>query len=131
MAQYFQAAGGILLAVILSALLSEQGKHMSVLLGMGVSIMVLLIGAEYLEPVLSFMESLESLGNLDTNLISVLLKATGICMISEIATLVCRDSGNESMGKALQILTSLVLLWISLPLFRAVVDLLEKILEEL
>lgn len=131
MAPYFQAAGAILLAVILSALLSEQGKHMSALLGLGVSVMVLLLGATYLEPVLSFMESLEALGNLDSGLISILLKTTGICLVSEVAILVCQDSGNQSMGKALQMLTSVVLLWISLPLFRALVELLESILEEI
>ena len=131
MAPYFQAAGAILLAVILSALLSEQGKHMSALLGLGVSVMVLLLGATYLEPVLSFMESLEALGNLDSGLISILLKTTGICLVSEVAILVCQDSGNQSMGKALQMLTSVVLLWISLPLFRALIELLESILEEI
>ena len=77
------------------------------------------------------MESLEALGNLDSGLISILLKTTGICLVSEVAILVCQDSGNQSMGKALQMLTSVVLLWISLPLFRALVELLESILEEI
>jgi len=126
---FFQAAAGILIAVVLSSLLAQQGKHMAVLLGMGVSAMVLLIGARYLEPVLAFLERLQSSTGLEENLISILLKSAGICMVSEVAVLVCGDSGNQSMGKALQILTAVVLLWMSLPLFQALMDLLERILE--
>lgn len=128
---YFQAAAGILLTVVVCSLLSQQGKQISALLGISVCAMVLIMGLQYLQPVLAFAESLQTLGGLDGGMISVLLKAVGISLIGEIAVLVCNDSGNQSMGKALQILTSMVLLWISLPLYQALMDLLSRILEEI
>ena len=129
MDMFFQAAACILIAVILSVLLSGQGKPIGPLLGMAVCLMVLMLGAEYLRPVLDFVESLEDLGGLNGDLISVLLKAVGVSLVSEVAVLVCNDSGNQSMGKALQILTSAVLLWISIPVFQSLMDLLTAILE--
>ncbi len=129
MTGYLQAVAGILVAVVLTLLMQQQGKSIAALLAMAVCVMVLVLGGEYLRPVLNFAQSLENLGGLDGDMIKVLLKTVGISMVSEVAVLVCNDSGNQSMGKALQILTSAVLLWMSLPAFQALMDLLAGILE--
>lgn len=129
MTGYFQAVAGILVAVVLTLLMQQQGKSIAALLAMAVCVMVLVLGGEYLRPVLNFAQSLENLGGLDGDMVKVLLKTVGISLISEVAVLVCNDSGNQSMGKALQILTSAVLLWMSLPAFQALMDLLAGILE--
>jgi hypothetical protein len=45
--------------------------------------------------------------------------------------MVCADAGNASLGKVLQILASAVILWLSLPVFTALIELIQKILGEL
>ena len=45
--------------------------------------------------------------------------------------LVCKDAGNESMGKSMQLLGSAAILYLSVPLFAALLELLQKILGEL
>ena len=74
---------------------------------------------------------LEELSGLDGDMVAILLKATGIGIVAEIANLVCKDAGNESMGKSLQLLGSAVILYLSIPLFTALIDLLQKVLGEL
>jgi hypothetical protein len=49
-------------------------------------------------------------------------------MVAEFSSLICKDAGNESMGKALQILSSVVALWTCLPVFEKLFSLLDKIL---
>ena len=58
-------------------------------------------------------------------------EAVGIGLICEITAVVCHDSGNDSLGKMLQIIGSAVILWLSLPVFRALIDLIQSILGEL
>ena len=82
----------------------------------------------YLKPVIAFIQQLRSVGNLDSEMLAVLLKVVGTAMIGEIAALVCVDAGNAAMGKALQILTVATILWLSLPMFTALLDLVETIL---
>lgn len=127
---FLKAAGAVLVAVLLSLTLSQQSRNTAAVLSMAVCAMVLLLGLSYLQPVLDFLEQLESLGNLSGEMISVLFKVTGISLISEIAAMICTDSGNASLAKALQILTSAVILWLSIPVFNALIDLVRKILEE-
>ena len=60
-----------------------------------------------------------------------LLKIVGICFTAEIASLICEDSGNAALGKALQSLAGAVILYLSLPMLTKLLDLVEGILENL
>ena len=64
-------------------------------------------------------------------MLGILLKAVGIGLVSEIAGLVCNDAGNGSLGKTLQMLGSAVILYLSLPIFTAMLELIREILREL
>lgn len=125
---YLQACAGSLLAVILCLTLGKDGKQTGILLTIAVCCMICAIALNYLEPVMTFIGQLRGLGTLDGDLVTVLLKAAGIGFLSEIACLVCADAGNSALGKSLQLLGSGVILWLSIPLFQALLELLQQIL---
>ena len=129
MTLFFQACGMILLAVIL--MLLQSSREMGTLISLGACAMAAIIAVSYLSSVVDFIGTLETLGGLDGELMEILLKAAGIGLLTEIAALVCADAGNASMGKTVQILGTAVILWLSLPLFRALTELLQSILGEL
>ena len=126
-----QISGAVLLAVILVLALKSYCKEISTILAITVCCLTGLTALRYLQPVLEFLKKLEDLGGLDEVMIEILLKATGIGILSEIANLVCKDAGNESMGKSMQLLGTAVILYLSLPLFQTLIELLQKILGEL
>ena len=82
----------------------------------------------YLNPVMEFIGQVRLLGNLNGESFRILLKAVGIGIISEIAIQICQDSGNAALGKGLQLLASVVVLWLSLPLMQELLELVQKIL---
>ena len=129
MEDFFQAAAGVLIAVVLCITLGSQNKSFSVLLAMGVCAMVLLLGLRYLAPVADFIRELEALGNLSGEMVNILMKTALIGILAEISALLCADSGHGSLAQALRIGGSLVILWLSLPVFRGLMDLVQKILE--
>ena len=125
---FIKTCGGVLLSVILILSLGNRSKDLSMVLAIAVCIMVSLAALEYLQPVIDFIKQLESVGGLDGTLIRILLKVTGIGIICEIGSLVCGDSGCSSIGKAIKIMGTSVILWLSLPLYGMLVELLESIL---
>lgn len=125
---FFQACGGALIAVILYLCLGKQGKDLGLLLTLACCCLILIPAVHYLEPVMEFVGQLEDLGKLDRELVSVVLKAAGIGFLSEICGLICADAGNSALGKSLQLLGSGAILWLSLPLFQALLELLQEIL---
>lgn len=127
---FFKAVAGILIAVVLGLALNKQGKDMSVLLTIAVCCMVMAGAISYLSSVVGFFHRLQSIGNLDPGMLEILLKAVGIGLLAEIACLVCTDAGNAALGKSLQILAAAVVLWMSVPLFSGLLELVEQILGE-
>ena len=129
MENFFQAAGGVLVTIVLSQLLSNQNKSWASLLSMGVCAMVLFLGVMYLEPVIHFLAELERLGNLQSDLVKILLKAAGIGILTEITAMLCADSGNNSLAQSIRTLSAGLILCLSLPVFQALLSLIQEILE--
>lgn len=128
MGQFFQAAAGVLLTVVLCLTLNKQGKDFGILLALAACAMVIALGMRYFEPVLDFLYQLEAIGDLDSSMISILFKVVGIGIVCEIAVMICSDAGNASLGKALHILGNAVILWLSIPIFNALLELIQGIL---
>ena len=126
-----KACVGVLIALVLTQALGKGGQDIATLLTMAVCVMVCLTGLRYFQELTEFVQKLTGVGKLDGNLVEVLLKVTGIGMISEITALICTDSGNSSLGKSLQLLGSLVILWLSIPVFTIVLELIQTMLGEL
>ena len=128
MERFLQAAAGIMAAVIMWIILSKQGKEYALLLSLGACCLVLLVMFRFLEPVLDLLRQLQTLGNLQPEWLSVMLKAVGIGLVVEMGALICSDAGNAALGKTLQILGAAAVLWLSIPLMNSLVELLQEIL---
>ena len=125
---FIKAAAGVLIALVLYLVLARQGKDFSLLLTVAVCCMVAAAAVNYLEPVISFFQKLQTLGQLDSDMMGIILRAVGIGLLAEITGLICADAGNAALGKTLQILASAVILWMSVPLFTSLIALIEEIL---
>lgn len=124
---FLKAVAAVLITTILCLVMAKQGKDFSLLLTIAVCCMVITAAVAYLKPVFSFFERLTQLGEINTQMLSVLLKSVGIALLSEVTELVCKDSGNATLGKALHILACAVILWLSIPLLNELLDLMETI----
>lgn len=121
---------GVILALILGITLSKQGKDMTVVLTVAVCCMVVTVAISFLDPVVDFFSLLRSVGDLDSDIMGIILKCTGISLIAEIAGLICSDSGFGAMGKAIKILAVAAVLWLSLPLMTSLVEMLQSVMGE-
>lgn len=126
---FLKSSGAVLVALILGAMLTKQSKDTQLLLSVCVCAMVLVVAVQQFIPVINFFEKLQDIGQLDGNMIEILLKAVGIGFIGEITSTLCTDSGNAAMGKTVQLLSCCMILMISLPLFDTLLELIEDILK--
>ena len=131
MERFYQATACVLVAVILILTLRKQGNEIALVLSVLLCCMVGFLAAGFLEPVVRFMQRLQKIGALNQELLNILLKIVGICFTAEIAGLICADSGNGALGKALQFLASAVILYLSLPLLSKLLDIVEGMLDNL
>ena len=125
---FLKVCGGVFLSLILVLVVGKNSKDFALVLSVMACCMVALAAMEYIRPILEFLSEIESMGELDHNMVRILLKVTGIGLITEICSLVCADSGSASLGKTMKIMGCSVMLWLSLPLYAMLVELLQRIL---
>lgn len=128
MSEFWKAAAAVLITVILCLAIGKQERDVSALLTMVVSCMTAMIAISYLIPVLDFLRQLEITGNLQEGMLDILLKAIGITLIAELAGKVCADAGYGSLGKGLQMLGNAAVLYLSIPIYKALLNLIQDIL---
>lgn len=117
-----------MVTAVLALALAKQGKDFALLLSMAGCVLIGLLLFHFLEPVLDFLRALQTMGDLNGQMLSILLKIVGVGLVSELASMICTDAGNGSLGKVLQILSAAVILWLSIPVFQMLMDLLNRIL---
>ncbi|MBO5837047.1 MAG: hypothetical protein J6Q92_04045 [Oscillospiraceae bacterium] len=125
---FLKATAGLIIALVFYLILAKQNKDYSLILTVAVCCLLAVCLIGYIQPVVAFISRLQILGQLNVDMMKIILKAVGIALLSEVVSLICNDAGNASLGKMLQFLASAVILWLSLPLFTSLIDLLEKIL---
>ena len=130
MENFIKIVGGVMIAVFLGLALNRQGKDVSLLLSIVVCCMVLTAALAFLEPGLTFAGTLRDTCGLDSGMLQILLKAVGVGIVAEIAGLICADSGNTALGKTVQILATVLILWLSVPLMTQLLELVQTILGE-
>ena len=130
MERFYQMIGVALVSVVLMLSLQKQGKDVALLLSVLVCSMVAILAAEFLEPVVRFIQKMQQLGSLDEGYLETLLKVVGICFTAEIAGHICEDAGTAALGKILQFLAGAAILYLSLPMLNGLLELVEGILEQ-
>ena len=128
---YLKGCSAAMIGLILTLIVGNSRKDFGMLLSMAVCSILVICTASYLKPVIEYLDKLRMMGNLDSEVIKILIKAVGIGFLTEISVLICNDAGNASMGKVLQFLGSSVILWLSIPLFQMLTELLQRMIGKL
>ena len=93
--------------------------------------LVVIVALSYFRPVVDLLHRLVQIGQLGNDLLSILLKIVGISLISQIACFICMDTSNQTLGKALQIITTAAILCVCVPLLEQILQLIENVLGEI
>ena len=125
---FFKATAGILVALILYLVLLKQGKDYSVLLTLFVCCCVSVVAMGYFENIVDLLRNLQTKGQIDSQMFRIILRAVGIGILAEITSTICADAGNAALGKTIQFLSSVIVLWMSIPIFESLISLVEEIL---
>ena len=128
---FWKTTAGILIAGVLALQLDRQSADTGVLLKTACCAMAAVIAFTYLRPVMEFSKLLEQTGNLKSDILIILLKSLGIGITADIAAAVCADAGCASLGKAMNLLGTGSILYLSLPIFRTLIEVVQQLMGEI
>ena len=128
METFWKAIAVIILTVILGVTLGKTEKDISVVLSVAACSIIMIIAMKYLEEVIAFLWQLSSKESEQIPSIKIILKITGVALVTELTTLVSSDAGNSSLGKAVDILGNAAILNLALPLLETFLTILQELM---
>lgn len=115
---------GIAVTVAAFALLLRQyRKEYALLVGLAAGILFFGLVLSKAMPVFTELKSLANQAHIDGQYVSVLVKALGICFITQLAADTCKDAGESAMAGKVEMAGKFAVVLIALPLFDQIAKL--------
>lgn len=114
------------LTLIISILLKDIKKEFSLYAVIIGTSLILLLSFDTLRNIVEFLENLTK--NLKGDFIEVLLKMTGIAILTEYAVSLCKDSGETAIASKIDFGGKIVLIALSVPVISTTLESLTKLL---
>ncbi len=115
--------GVLLCAGILALTLRGQRPELALCLSLAAGAAVLLMIMQHIIPILSSLGKMLEGSAIPSEYIKTVLKATGICLLTQLTADTCRDAGETALAGKAEFAGRILLLLLSLPLFEDVLQL--------
>ena len=114
------AAAAGLVGTVLALILGQYRPEFRMLVTAAVTLLLMAMVLEQLSPVLEQLRSTMELTGLTGDYAAILFKAVGICLLTQLAGDVCRDSGESSIASKIELAGRSAILLTAMPLIQEV-----------
>lgn len=114
------AAAAGLVGTVLALILGQYRPEFRMLITAAVTLLLMAMVLEQLSPVLEQLRSTMELTGLTGDYAAILFKAVGICLLTQLAGDVCRDSGESSIASKIELAGRAAILLTTMPLIQEV-----------
>ena len=114
----------IIIVVILKQYRPEFAIYASILAG----VLILTLVSDTLFGIIDMIKSIANKTTINSNFLVILIKITGIAILTEFAVSICKDSGETAIASKVDIGGKVLLISLSIPIINALIDTVVKIL---
>ena len=114
------AAAAGLVGTVLALILGQYRPEFRMLVTAAATLLLMAMVLEQLSPVLEQLRSTMELTGLTGDYAAILFKAVGICLLTQLAGDVCRDSGESSIASKIELAGRAAILLTAMPLIQEV-----------
>jgi len=107
---------------ILALLLKQYQKVQGILLSIGICVIVMMTALPEIQRIFDTAQNIYAQSHLDGAYFGILCKAIGICYLTQLGTDICKDSGENAIGTAVELCGRILLVLLSLPLFLTLAE---------
>ena len=120
--------GICVIASVLCSLFGNFGKEYSVYIKLAAAAAVLSIIILYISPVTETVYMLYEKAGADEEYLTILFKALGICYITQFASDICKDCGENTLAVQAELAGKIALMLLALPLFGTLSEIITELI---
>lgn len=121
-------AGFCICSAVLAVILRQHCREQSLMLSLAVCTAVIGGFMSFFAPMMNEISDIFIQAGISDSYLSLIFKATAICVITQITCEICRDSGETAVASAAEIWGRGAVTFISLPLIKALLEQINEIL---
>lgn len=117
-----------LIALICIIILRQYKPEFAIYISMLAGIFILIISLSQISGVINLLKDIASRANINSKFLGIILKITGIAILTEFAVSICQDSGEKSIANKIDIGGKIIIITISLPIISSLLETILKVL---
>lgn len=117
-----------LTALIIIIILKQYKPEFTVYVSIIAGIIILIMVMDKLSAVVNVLSSLANKTGTGSTFLKILLKITGIAILTEFAASICKDSGESAIASKIDLGGKIIIISISIPIITALLELIINIL---
>ena len=115
---------GVIIIIILRQYKPEFALYISLIVG----VLIFFLVADKLYGIVNLLSNLANQASINKEFIVILLKITGIALLTEFAVSVCKDSGETAVASKIDFGSKIIMVSISIPIISSLLETILKIL---
>ena len=116
------------IAVIIIVILKQYRPEFAIYASIIAGVLILTLASGTLSGIIDMINSISSKTNINSEFLVILIKITGIAILTEFAVSICKDSGESAIASKVDIGGKIIIISMSIPVINALIDTVVKIL---
>lgn len=118
-----------LIGTILIITVKEYKPEIAIVLSVSIGVIILLAATKLISPVLNEIKGIVNSSTVSFKNFNILIKALGICYLTQFVSDICNDSGQSSISSKVQLVGRIAICISALPLYKELITLIRTIIE--
>ena len=116
------------IAVIIIIILKQYKPEFAIYASIIAGVLILTLASGTLSGIIDMLKSISSKTNINNDFLIILIKITGIAILTEFAVSICKDAGESAIASKVDIGGKVLIISLSIPIINALIDTVVKIL---
>ena len=116
------------IAVIIIVILKQYRPEFAIYASIIAGVLILTLASGTLSGIINMINSISSKTNINSDFLVILIKITGIAILTEFAVSICKDSGESAIASKVDTGGKVIIISMSIPIINALIDTVVKIL---
>ena len=117
-----------MIAVIIIIVVKQYRPEFAIYISIVAGILILMISLQKMGVIVSLIKSISDKAGINGEFLEILLKITGIAILTEFAVSICKDSGESAIASKIEIGSKVVIISMSIPIISSLLEVMLNIL---
>ena len=117
-----------MIAVIIIIVVKQYRPEFAIYISIVAGILILMISLQKMGVIVSLIKSISEKAGINGEFLEILLKITGIAILTEFAVSICKDSGESAIASKIEMGSKVIIISMSIPIISSLLELMISIL---